>query len=74
MTKAELHQIIDELPDDAVEGASVLLRRVVLNQLDPTQAWAWSQEWQAKLDASLLDIQNGRVTQYSSGEEFLEAL
>jgi hypothetical protein len=74
MTKAELHQIVDELPDDAVEGASVLLKRVALRQLDPAQAWAWSPEWQARLEASLLDVQAGRVTQYSSDEEFLETL
>ena len=74
MTKAELHQIVDELPENAVDGASILLKRVALGQLDPTQAWAWSPEWQAKLEASLLDVQAGNVTHYSSDEEFLGAL
>jgi len=74
MTKAELHQIVEDLPDDAVEGASVLLKRVALGQLDPEQAWAWSPEWQAKLEASLLDLQRGAVTHYASDDEFLNAL
>ena len=74
MTKAELLQIVDELPENAVDGASVLLKRVALGQLDPGQAWAWSPEWQAKLEASLLDVQTGRVAHYSSNEEFLGAL
>ena len=74
MTKAELHEIIDQLPEDAVEGASLLLKRVAMHQLDPAQAWVWTDEWQAKLDASLVDLKRGRVQHYESGEEFLEAL
>jgi hypothetical protein len=74
MPKAELHQIVEERPEDAVEGASVLLKRVALRQLDPDQAWAWSPEWQAKLEASLLDVQRGAVTHYASDDEFLGAL
>ncbi len=74
MTKAELHQMVDDLPDDAVEGASALLKRVALHQLDPDQAWAWSPEWQGKLEASLLDAQTGAVTYYATDDEFLGAL
>lgn len=74
MTKAELHDIIDQLPDDAVEGASFLLRRVVTRQLDPTQAWVWTEEWLGKLNESLADIQAGRVKRFGSDEEFFEAL
>jgi len=74
MTKAELHRIVDELPDDAVEGASVLLKRVALRRLDPDPAWAWTPEWQAKLEASLLDVQGGAMTHYASDDEFLGAL
>lgn len=74
MTKAELHDIVDQLPDDAVEGASFLLRRVVTRQLDPTQAWVWTEEWLCKLNGSVADIQAGRVNRFGSDEEFFEAL
>jgi hypothetical protein len=74
MTKAELHDLVDQLPDDAVDGASLLLKRVAARQLDPAQAWVWSEEWQGKLRASLEDLQTGRLKTYDSGEEFLEAL
>ena len=69
-----LHQIVDELPDEAIDGASVLLKRVALRQLDPDQAWAWTPEWQANLEASLLDVQAGAVTRYAGDAEFLGAL
>ena len=42
MTKAELHKLIDELPDTAVEGAGVLLRGIVKGPIDPDQAWFWT--------------------------------
>jgi hypothetical protein len=74
MTKAELHEIIDQLPEDAVEGASFLLKRLATHQIDPAQAWVWTDEWQARLNASLVDLQRGRVQRYESVEEFLEAL
>ena len=54
--------------------APLLLKRVAMRQFDPTQAWVWTEEWQAKLEASLADTQAGRVTEYDSGEAFLEAL
>jgi hypothetical protein len=74
MTKAELHEIVDQLPEDALEGASLLLKRVAMHQLDPAQAWVWTDEWQAKLNASLVDLQRERIQHYWSSEEFLEAL
>ena len=45
MTKAELHKLIDELPDSAVEGAGVLLRGIIKGPIDPDQAWFWTPEW-----------------------------
>ena len=61
MTKGELHELVDQLPDDAVEGVSLLLKRVAAHQIDPTQAWVWSEQWQRKLSASIADLQAGRV-------------
>jgi hypothetical protein len=46
MTTAELHKLIDELPDSAVEGAGVLLRGIIKGPIDPDQAWFWTPEWQ----------------------------
>jgi hypothetical protein len=48
VTKAELHKLVDQLPDNAVEGADVLLRGIIKGPIDPDQAWFWTPEWQAK--------------------------
>jgi hypothetical protein len=74
MTRAELHEIIEHLPDDALEGASLLLKRVAAGQIDPDQAWCWTDEWQEKLRESMADIDAGRVQSFQTGEELLEAL
>jgi hypothetical protein len=47
MTKAELHELIEQLPDNAVNGAAVLLRGIIRGPVDPDQAWFWTPEWQA---------------------------
>jgi hypothetical protein len=39
VTKADLHKLVDELPDNAVEGAGVLLRGIIKGPIDPEQAW-----------------------------------
>jgi hypothetical protein len=74
MTRAELHEMIEQLPDEALEGASILLKRVAAHQIDPEQAWCWTGEWQEKLRASLADIDAGRVRTFQTEEQFLEAL
>ena len=45
MTRADLHKLVDELPDNAVEGAGVLLRGIIKGPIDPDQAWFWTPEW-----------------------------
>lgn len=47
MTKAELHQLVDRLPDQAVDGAAILLE-ITDGRIDPEQAWFWTQEWQQR--------------------------
>ena len=74
MTKAELHKLIDELPDTAVEGAGVLLRGIIKGPIDPGQAWFWTPEWQAGEREADEDIVAARGTRYHSNEEFLAAL
>lgn len=45
MTKTELHELVDELPDDAVDGAALFLRSFATGRLDPEQAWFWNSDW-----------------------------
>jgi hypothetical protein len=74
VTKAELHKLIDELPNDAVDGAAVLLRGIIKGPIDPDQAWFWTPEWQAGEREADADIAAARGTRYNSDEEFLDAL
>lgn len=74
MTKAELHKLVDELPDNAVEGAGVLLRGMIKGPIDPDQAWFWTPEWQAgerEADAELAE-RSGVV--YRGTDEFIAHL
>lgn len=61
MTRADLHQLIDRLPDGAIDGAAILLEEITDGRIDPEQAWFWTREWQAKRNA------------YASDNEFLGA-
>ena len=72
MTKAELHQMVDRLPDQAVDGAAILLREVTDGRIDPEQAWLWTREWQER--EADKDLANGRVTRFESDENFLAEL
>src|SRR5215470_6963542 len=74
MTKAELHQMVDRLPDQAVDGAAILLREVTDGRIDPEQAWFWTREWQQREREADKDLASGRVTRFESDEEFLAAL
>ena len=74
MTKADLHQLVDALPDEAVEGAGLFLERVLRGEVDPGQAWVWSAEWQDQLRSSLADLAEGRTRTFDSGDDFLASL
>jgi len=74
MTKAELHAIVDRLPDEAVDGAATLLEEIADGRIDPDQAWFWTSEWQDKERDADADLAAGRVTRYETDEDFLEAL
>lgn len=45
MTRADLHELIDRLPEGAVDGAAILLREATEGRIDPEQAWFWTREW-----------------------------
>lgn len=75
MTKVELHDLVDRLPDDAVEGAALLLKQVIDGRIDPDQLWFWSPDWQAKeraVDDGLAEGQPGTV--YTDDDAFLASL
>ncbi len=74
MTKAELHKLIDELPDNAVDGAGVFLLEIAAGRIDADQAWFWTREWQAKEREADADLAAGRSTTYESDDDFLVAL
>jgi hypothetical protein len=45
MTKTELYELVDGLPDDALNGAAVLLRSLTERRVDADQAWFWTLDW-----------------------------
>lgn len=71
MTKAELHELIDRLPDRAVDGAAVLLEEIAE---DPDQAGFWTREWQEKEREADDDLAADRFDRFESDREFLGAL
>jgi hypothetical protein len=74
MTRAELHQLVDRLPEGAVDGAAIMLGEISAGRIDPEQAWYWTREWQAKEREADDDRAAGRVTRYETDEDFLMAL
>jgi hypothetical protein len=45
MTKTELHELVEGLPDDSLDGAAVLLRSLTERRIEPDQAWFWTLDW-----------------------------
>jgi antitoxin PrlF len=74
VTKADLHKLVDQLPDTAVEGAGVLLRGIIKGPIDPDQAWFWTPEWQAGEHEADAEIAESSGTIFHSTEEFIEHL
>jgi hypothetical protein len=74
MTKTELHELVDELPENAVGGAAVFLRSLTRGAMDPEQAWFWASDWLAgELEAEReTDADPGVV--YEDAEAFKAAL
>jgi hypothetical protein len=84
MVKAELHRVIDELPDDLLarldSGSPVTLvltnegGRPVLREIEPEQAWFWTPEWQAREREADADLAAGRSSIFDGDKAFLAHL
>jgi hypothetical protein len=74
MTKSELHELVERLPDSAVNGAALLLEEISAGRIDPDQAWFWTREWQDKEQDADTDLAAGRSTRFESDDDFLASL
>jgi hypothetical protein len=74
VTKAELHELVDALPDGSLDGAAVLLRSIIKGPIDPDQAWFWTPAWQAGEREADQQLTDSEGTVYRSTEEFISHL
>lgn len=61
-----------DLVEIEVTEDGILLRP--LKTIDATQAWFWTEEWQAGEKEASEDVKAKRVSRYKSDEDFLSAL
>lgn len=47
MTKMELHELVEGLPENTLDGAAVPLRSLSDGRIDPDQTWFWTPDWLA---------------------------
>jgi hypothetical protein len=73
MAKADRHQLMDALPDEAVDRAGLPEARSSL-EVDPGPAWVWSAQWQDQLRSSLADLAEGHTRSVDNGDAFLASL
>jgi hypothetical protein len=74
MTKTELHELVDGLPDDTLNGAAVLLRSLTERRIEPDQAWFWTLDWlSGELEADR-EVQSDPGAVYQDAESFKAAL
>ncbi|MGH9918436.1 MAG: hypothetical protein ACRD6W_06170 [Nitrososphaerales archaeon] len=69
-----MHELVDQIPDDAVDAAGFFLRRVRDRDVDPEQAWVWTDDWQDQLRGSLADLEARRTNKFASDDEFIASL
>ncbi len=74
MTKSELHELVDKLPDAAVDGAGVLLEEIAEGRIDPEQAWFWTREWQEGEQEADAQLAAGEGTVHESTDDFVAHL
>jgi AbrB family looped-hinge helix DNA binding protein len=61
-----------DLLEAEITTDGILLRPQKL--IDSTQAWFWAADWQAGEREAESDRDAGRITEFASGEELLDAL
>ncbi len=61
-----------DLVEVAIEDGSIVLRPKRL--IEASQAWFWTDAWQAGEREASSDIDAGRVTRYQSDDELLRSL
>jgi len=61
-----------DLVEVAIEDGSIVLRPKRL--IEASQAWFWTDAWQAGEREASADIDAGLVTRYESGDELLRSL
>ncbi len=66
--------MVDELPDNAVDGAAVLLRGILAGPVDPDQAWFWTPEWQRGEQEADAELAEGAGVVYRSTDDFISHL
>ncbi len=74
MTKSDLHELVDKLPEGAVDGAAVLLEGIAKGRIDPDQAWFWTREWQEGEQEADAQLAAGEGTVHKSTEDFVAHL
>lgn len=75
MTKTELHELVDGLPDDSLDGAAVLLRSLAQRRIDPDQAWFWTLDWlSGELEADRQARSDDPGVVYEDAQTFKAAL
>ena len=74
MTRAELHELVEELPEHTLDGAAVLLRGLSGGRIDPDQGWFWNSDWlSGELEADRQAVAEPGVV-YRDVEAFKAAL
>jgi hypothetical protein len=74
MTKADLHRLVDELPEEAVDGAALFLRSIHAHRIDPDQAWFWTPDWQEGEREADAQLAAGEGQVFDSDEAFVDHL
>jgi hypothetical protein len=74
MAKKELHRLVDDLPEHAVEGTAVLLQRVSRGEIDPDQSWFWTRVWQEGEREADADLAAGRIQRFEGDDAFFAHL
>ena len=43
-------------------------------QIDPSQAWFWTDEWQSRHKLAISELENGDYEEFKTGNDFLNSI